>query len=156
MNLIFGEKLKEVPDSLYEALRMQEPDGSRREDLNKFWGNWNADGYGNHFALVQYSGIGKVIPQEEAMPGDFLNIQWKSGLGHSVVFLGWYTDNSGKKSLLYFSSQKGTNGLSDQIADLDKIKDYLFVRLTEPERIFNYDPKTKVINKNIPYEKVKF
>ena len=72
-----------------ELMRMQEPDGSRREDEVKAWGWWNADGFGCDFALVQYLGVGERIKARDAKPGDFMNLSWKSGLGHSVVFLGW-------------------------------------------------------------------
>ncbi len=72
-----------------EAIRMQEPDGGRREDLIKFWGYWNADGFGTHFALVQYSRMGQEIRPAQLRPGDFVNISWKTGLGHSVIFLVW-------------------------------------------------------------------
>lgn len=65
---------------------MQEPDGGRREDEIKFWGKWNDDGFGNHFALVQYSQMGTTIKPIHARPGDFMNISWKKGGGHSVVF----------------------------------------------------------------------
>ena len=72
-----------------ELMRMQEPDGGRREDEVKAWGWWNADGFGCDFALVQYLGVGERIKVAEARPGDFMNVSWASGLGHSVVFLGW-------------------------------------------------------------------
>ena len=98
----------------FEAMRMQELDGGRREDWVKFWGLWNADGPGCHYALVQYSGAGSEIAPIHARPGDFMNINWKSGLGHSVVFLGWHKDSEGKKHVLFWSSQMGTNGLGDQ------------------------------------------
>ena len=75
-----------------ELLRMQEPDGGRREDGTKAWGWWNADGFGCDFALVQYLGVGERIPVRDARPGDFMNVSWRSGLGHSVVFLGWAKD----------------------------------------------------------------
>ena len=140
LNSLYAGTGRKLPDLQYEALRMQEKDGGRRNDHVKFWGEWNADGYGNHFALVQYSGMGERIKPIQARPGDFLNISWKSGLGHSVVFLGWYKDEKGKKHLLYWSSQASTNGLSDQLVDLDRIRELLFVRLTHPERLFTFKP----------------
>ena len=36
-----------------ELMRMQEPDGGRREDRVKAGGRWNADVYGSQFFLVQ-------------------------------------------------------------------------------------------------------
>ncbi len=104
LNDIYKDSAKEMPQAQFEASRMQEPDGGRREDHIKLWGWWNADGYGNHFALVQYTKMGERITPKEARPGDFLNISWKSGVGHSVVFLGWYKDEAGKKYLLYWNT----------------------------------------------------
>ena len=86
LNLIFPDGAEKISDDRYEAIRMQEPDGGRREDEIKYWGKWNDDGYGSHFALVQYSGMGTEIKPKDALPGDFMNISWKKGAGHSVVF----------------------------------------------------------------------
>jgi len=153
LNFIFENKDKKIEDKQYYALRMQEKDGGRREDHVEFWGEWNADGYGNHFALIQYSGMGTRIKPNQARPGDFLNISWKSGLGHSVVFLGWYKDNKEKKHLMYWSSQRATNGYSDQIVPLDRIKEVMVVRLTNPERIFSFEPG-KTVDTKITGDKI--
>jgi len=153
LNFIFENKGKKIDDKQYYALRMQEKDGGRREDHTEFWGEWNADGYGNHFALVQYSGMGTRIKPNQARPGDFLNVSWKSGLGHSVVFLGWYKDKDDKKHVMYWSSQRATNGYSDQIVPLDKIKEAVFIRLTNPERIFTYEPG-KTVDTDISGDKI--
>ncbi|ODU53857.1 hypothetical protein ABT09_00915 [bacterium SCN 57-13] len=120
-----------------ETLRMQELDGGRRDDGVKFWGNWNADGFGNQMALVQYSGMGTRIKPSEARPGDFLNISWKSGIGHSTVFLGWSLTKDGEKAVRYWSSQTGTNGLGDAVALLSKISSICLVRVTHPERVLS-------------------
>ncbi|OQY05691.1 MAG: hypothetical protein B6I20_00700 [Bacteroidetes bacterium 4572_117] len=61
LNLMYGNKPHVLSKERHEAIRMQELDNGRREDGIKFWGNWNADGYGNNFALVQYSGMGKKV-----------------------------------------------------------------------------------------------
>ncbi len=130
-----------------EALRMQEFNGGRREDGVKFWGHWNADGFGNHFALVQYSRMGERLKPDDARPGDFLNISWKSGLGHSTVFLGWCLDQQGRKAVRFWSSQKGTNGIGDQVSTLDSIKSVCLVRVTRPMRLFTFNPAQKVETK---------
>lgn len=142
LNLLYADSEKELSDQRIEALRMQEPDGGRREDHIKFWGKWNADGYGNHFALVQYSGMGTVIEPNQARPGDFLNISWKSGNGHSVIFLGWYIDEKDEKNVVYWSSQKGTNGLGDDVVPISRINEVMFVRLTKPEKLYEFDVNT--------------
>ena len=142
---VFIETLNAVyPYGIYlspervEALRMQEPDGSRREDGVKAWGWWNADGFGSHYAMAQYLQVGEAIGPAEAQPGDFLNISWKSGLGHSVVFLGYSHDDQGQLQVTFFSSQPGTNGLADLTVAADKIREVKFVRLTHPEQILSF------------------
>jgi len=131
------------PDRV-DALRMQEPDGGRREDGVKFWGHWNDDGPGCQYALVQYAKMGEEIEPKRARPGDFMNINWKSGAGHSTVFLGYAVDADGKKSVRYWASQKGTNGLGDQTSALEKIRSVKIVRLTKPQSIFFFDPEAPV------------
>ena len=143
LNLIFDPSTSISPDRL-EALRMQEPNGGRREDGVKVWGNWNADGFGSQHALVQYTGAGTGIKPNQLRPGDFLNISWKSGNGHSVVFLGFHKDDAGKKYVMYWSSQKGTNGLGDQMSSLDKIVEVKCTRLTDPQKLLTFDVNGKV------------
>ncbi len=63
----------------------------------------------------------------------------------NIIFLSWVKDDEGNKYLLYWSSQKSTNGLSDQLFSLDKVKDIKIVKLTNPERISTFD----INNKNI-------
>jgi hypothetical protein len=152
LNLIFGERAASgLSADRFEAMRMQEPDGGRREDGVKMWGHWNDDGFGTHYALVQYAGgAGMEIKPNDLRPGDFLNISWKSGLGHSVVFLGWHRDAStGIKQILFWSSQKGTNGLGDLLVPIDRIKDVKCVRLIDPGKLFVFDVNATV-NRKIP------
>lgn len=149
MNLIFPNLGDSLSYDRYESLRQQEEDGSRRNDGIKFWGKWNDDGCGTEYALVQYASMGKRIKPNEARPGDFVNISWKSGNGHSVIFLGWYLDENNEKNIVYWSSQKSTNGLGDDIVPIAKIKDVVFVRLTKPENIFRFDVN-KDYNRDIP------
>lgn len=123
-----------------ELMRMQEPDGGRREDRVKAWGWWNADGYGSQFCLVQYLGLAEEIAPRDALPGDFVNISWKSGNGHSVVFLGYSRDEQDGLQVSYFSSQASTQGLADHKVSADLIQDVKFVRLTHPEKLFTFEP----------------
>ena len=155
LNQIFKSSGQKLSFDRYESLRMQELDGGRREDFVKFWGNWNADGPGDDYALVQYSKMGKRVKPNQARPGDFMNISWKSGIGHSVVFLGWYRDKNDSGYVYFWSSQKSTNGLGNKLSPLSKIKGVVIVRLTSPENLFTFDPKTK-INKNVKIDKVVF
>ncbi len=143
MDLILKDRKQDLDSVHYEALRMQEADGGRREDHVKFWGWWNADGFGNDFALVQYAKIGRRIKPVQARPGDFMNISWKKGGGHSVVFLGWYLSPDSTKNVVYWSSQKSTNGFGDAVVPVSRIKEVLVVRLTHPEHLFNFDIQTQ-------------
>lgn len=144
LNVILGDKLRDLRPDQFEALRMQEPDGGRREDGVKAWGWWNADGNGCDFCLDQYLKIGQRIRPLDAIPGDFMNISWKSGLGHSVVFLGYGIDSAGQKGIRYWSSQTGTNGFGDQFSPLTKVDRVLVVRLTHPEKLSAFDLKASV------------
>ncbi|MHB8852553.1 MAG: hypothetical protein ACYC6P_04235 [Ignavibacteriaceae bacterium] len=144
LDFILGKSSRNISKDRIEAMRMQEPNGSRRDDWIKYWGIWNADGFGSEYALVQYSKMGIEVKPEDAIPGDFMNISWKSGIGHSVIFLGWYIDKNGDKCVTYWSSQKGTNGFGDQIVSLKKIKSLKIVRLTKPQNIFKFNITNKI------------
>lgn len=144
LDAILAGRSSELSPDRFEALRMQEPDGGRREDGVKMWGLWNADGPGTLLALVEYAHMGERVKPEDARPGDFMNIAWKSGQGHSVVFLGWCKDASGRPSVLYWSSQKGTNGFGDQMSPISRIKEVIAVRLTHPEAVFELNPAQTV------------
>lgn len=151
LNLLFQSRRDSLDYARYEALRMQEVDGGRREDTVKFWGKWNDDGFGSHYALVQYAKMGKEIKPSNARPGDFMNISWNKGAGHSVVFLGWYKDENGQKNIVYWASQTRTNGFGDEVIPLDRIKEVKVVRLTDPENVFKFDVTTPV-QRDIPGE----
>lgn len=153
LNLIFPEGGSRISRNRYESLRMQEPDGSRREDQIKFWGKWNDDGWGTQYALVQYSGMGDEILPERARPGDFANIAWTTGLGHSVVFLGWFK-KGGELGMVFWSSQKSTNGFGDVVmCPLSRVKSVKIVRLSHPEKVFTFDVNQKV-NRDLPGDPV--
>lgn len=149
LNLMLPQAGQQLTPERLEALRMQEPDGGRREDTIKFWGKWNDDGFGNHYALVQYSQMGTEIKPRNARPGDFMNISWKKGLGHSVIFLGYYRDENGTKNVVYWSSQTRTNGFGDEVVPLERIKDVKVVRLTTPQNLLSFDIDTPV-QRDIP------
>lgn len=148
LNLIFPDGASRLSASRFEALRMQEPDGSRRKDGVKFWGLWNANGFGCHYALVQYSQMGTEIKPQNARPGDFINISWRNGRGHSAIFLGWTKEKDNKKGMLYWSSQKSTNGFGDvHLSSLSSIKEIKLCRLTKPENLFRFDINRSVNRK---------
>lgn len=149
LNLIFKEQKIEVSPERMESLRMQEPDGGRREDGVKFWGKWNDDGFGSHYAMVQYANMGIEIKPRQARPGDFMNISWQHGLGHSVVFLGFYEDEQHVKNIVYWSSQTRTNGFGDEVVPLGRIKNVKTARLTAPQNLMIFDVETPV-QRDIP------
>lgn len=153
LNLLFFEHGKRLSDDRYEAIRLQEEDGGRREDTIKFWGKWNDDGFGSHYALVQYSKMGQEIKPRNARPGDFMNISWQKGGGHSVVFLGWHQDENGEKHIVYWASQTRTNGFGDEVVPLARIKEVKTVRLTHPENLFTFDVNAAV-QRDIPGDKI--
>ncbi len=153
LNLLYQDRKVKLDYPQYEALCMQEADGGRREDTVKFWGKWNDDGYGNHFALVQYANMGNRIPPLNARPGDFMNISWTNGGGHSVIFLGWYHDKQDRKKVLYWSSQTRTNGFGDELVSLDIIREVIIVRLSNPDNLFTFNVETKV-DRKVPGNKL--
>ncbi len=153
LNLLFPDRGKKLSYERYESIRMQEEDGGRREDTIKFWGKWNDDGFGSHYAMVQYAKMGKEIKPRNARPGDYLNISWKTGLGHSVVFLGWYQDENSNKHIVYWASQTRTNGFGDEVIPLERIKEIKAVRLVHPENLFTFEVNTPV-QRDIPGDKI--
>jgi len=153
LNLIFPDQGQRLNYARYEAIRMQEENGGRREDTIKFWGKWNDDGFGSHYALVQYAKMGEAIKPRQARPGDFMNISWAKGGGHSVVFLGWYKDENEKKHIVYWASQTRTNGFGDEVIPLERLKEVKIVRLTHPENLFKFEVNTTVERK-IPGEQI--
>jgi hypothetical protein len=90
-------------------------------DFSKFKRLWfvlKSNGPGPSAALEKFK-LGKTIDADEALPGDFIQI-WrtvkkgkKSPSGHSVIFLGWVKDKTGKiTGFKYWSTQPGTDGIS--------------------------------------------
>lgn len=150
LDLIFPKGAAQLSPTRLDLLRLQEPDGSRREDGVKAWGWWNMDGSGADYSLVQYLQMGAVVSPDDARPGDFLNISWKNGLGHSVVFLGWSKiGKQGNLAVTYWSSNERTNGLGDQTSPLSRVKSLIFVRLTKPDEVFKFVPPSRM-DTNIP------
>ena len=151
-----GELVKdrqaEISEDQVEALRMEEPDGGRREDMVKFWGWWNADGPGSLYALTLYTQMGTRVAPESAIPGDFCNINWVSGPGHSVVFLGWEITEGGEQGMRFWSSQKSTNGFGDLVVPLRTISGYVFTRLTRPDAVINLDPTRIMHREKVEYD----
>lgn len=64
---------------------------------------------------VEELGIGREIPFDKARPGDFMQLWTVSTAGHSVVFLGWVRDPSGKVLGIRYRSSQG-KGIGDDTA----------------------------------------
>jgi len=145
LNLIFADpSLGLPPESALspermEAMLMQEPDAahSRRQDGDKFWGHWNGSGYGANDALVQYSHMGAAVSPDDARPGDFLTMDWKSGHGHSTVFLGWAVIGR-QRYMLVWSSQVSADGFGDYLIPWTRVEGVNIVRLTHPENLMTF------------------
>ena len=152
LDTLLATRSVELTPERLEAVRMQEPNGSRREDMVKLWGWWNADGPGCLYALAMYTHLGSRVGAMEAEAGDFCNIQWKKGNGHSVVFLGWEALATGEPAMRYWSSQKGTNGMGVQTSTLASMYGVVFVRLTHPEGLFELDPLKKMEKVKIEFD----
>ncbi len=68
-------------------------------------------------AVMQKKNVGvEIRDKTRARAGDFCQIWRHSGSGHSVVFIKWLKDDSGKiKAIRYWSSQRATNGIGYRV-----------------------------------------
>lgn len=84
-------------------------------DSRKFKGDWfcrNINSPGPLDAL-KAAGLGTEVKNlDQALPGDFVQL-WRNGKsGHSVIFVNWIKDATGKKvGLQYWSTQTSTQGI---------------------------------------------
>lgn len=83
-------------------------------DSDKFKGDWFCREINSPGPLDALSGagIGKKVELDDALPGDFVQL-WRNGKsGHSVIFVNWIKDASGKRvGVQYWSTQTSTNGI---------------------------------------------
>jgi hypothetical protein len=87
------------------------------EQIRRFQKEWyGVTGDTNKQAgpAMQNLGIGKSISADQAQPGDFVQL-WRSKSGHSAVFLGWVEEDGKRIGFKYRSSQKSTDGISDNV-----------------------------------------
>ena len=103
------------------------------------WGRWNANGPGTG-RLFHELKLGKNFTSfREAKRGDFMKIWWSQAIGskesgHSVVFMGTTTGDSGETLVRYWSSNV-PNGFGIRTVAKSKIKRILFSRLETPAGI---------------------
>ncbi|PKO17610.1 hypothetical protein CVU37_09005 [candidate division BRC1 bacterium HGW-BRC1-1] len=133
---VFYDILKDLPGGPQRI-----PDQKAADDFKKLWfcEAINANGPGD--ALVA-AGMGRVITNpKEVLPGDFVQLWRHSKTGHSVIFVGWAYDTSGRPvGMHYWSTQEGTRGIhfntelfgnSGKSVDLKKTG---FTRLLPPDQ----------------------
>lgn len=86
-------------------------DEKQAKDLLRLWFVPDLGGRGVAEALPLYR-LGKVLPAEEALPGDFVQAWMFDGSGHSFVFVGWvYNESQQRVGVRYWSSQPWTDGI---------------------------------------------
>jgi hypothetical protein len=111
-----------------EAVRAIRPQG--QDDNVGVWGYWNNSNRGAA-DLFDKLGLGPTFNSfEDARPGDFMNIDWKSGGGHSVIFLGLEGDQ-----VKFWSSNVSTGGFGEKTASRQSIQRATFSRLEHPEKL---------------------
>lgn len=100
------------------GLNLDSFNGMSYDQLYDFMLTWYvADGdkrVSNVAAAVEKYGIGKRITRfEDAKAGDFMDISRENNTGHTVVFMNWLRDKSGRIiGFKYWSSQQSTNGIN--------------------------------------------
>ncbi len=104
---VFYDILKDLPGG---PQRFQ--DQKAADDFKNLWFCKAIDTNGPGDALVA-AGMGRVISNpKEVLPGDFVQLWRHSKSGHSVIFVGWAYDMSGRPvGMHYWSTQEGTKGI---------------------------------------------
>lgn len=93
-------------------------EGKTPEQLKRFQKLWYGATAEDRERLVSFAvedlGVGREVPADEAKAGDFLQLWRTNKSGHSVIFLGWLTDDQGRRiGIRYRSSQGSTDGIGD-------------------------------------------
>jgi hypothetical protein len=108
---------------------------------------WYIEGEGDSPQLgIECYGLGKKIENlEEAKAGDFLDYSRNNSSGHSVIFIEWVKDESGKiTGFKYFSSNsRGVGYLTEYFEDSGKEGGKVLKKWFRPARvgsIENYKP----------------
>jgi len=103
------------------------------------WGRWNSNGP----CMAKFfkdTNLGySFCDYQDACPGDFLKIWWRDSVGkdeagHSVIFLGFSTTDSGEEGIEIWSSNKPL-GYGRKVVPYTKIIRHLFSRCHQPENI---------------------
>lgn len=79
--------------------------------FKKLWFCRAIDSPGPEDAMLPF-GLGEKIPNDQALPGDFVQLWRANKSGHSVIFIAWARDLTGNAvGLHYWSTQEATNGI---------------------------------------------
>lgn len=103
-------------DALLESKKIDHLDVDDIKWLQRNWYGTNAESAETQclFSLEKL-GLGMPVLHAEAEPGDFVQFWRNNKSGHSVIFLDWIKDSSGKIiGIKYRSTQKSTNGIGDR------------------------------------------
>ena len=107
--------------NLQEGLDANDFNGMSWDDLFNMMLIWFVVGKGDSpREAICYYGLGDAIKDwEDARPGDFMDISRNNGSGHSVIFIKWLRDESGRiTGLRYFSSNsRGVGYLEEYFSD---------------------------------------
>jgi hypothetical protein len=90
--------------------------GSELKKLQKHWYGIPTESFETQCLYVlENQNWGRKISFEDAKPGDFVQFWRNNKSGHSVIFLDWEKDSTGKiTGIKYRSSQTKTNGIGDR------------------------------------------
>ena len=120
--------------------------------FQKLWFVMETNGPGPSAAVEAFN-LGRTIKLDEVLPGDFVQI-WRTKnkrgkvTGHSVIFLDWVRDESGKiTGFRYWSSQPATNGIGERIEyfgpDGGIAEEFTHFGRVEPKLTVSQDKNTK-------------
>jgi hypothetical protein len=103
-------------DVLNESKKLDALELTTVKNLQRNWfGTTEASGETQCLMALEKLGLGKGVKMEDAKPGDFVQFWRNNKSGHSVIFLDWIKDSSGKiTGIKYRSTQKLTNGIGNR------------------------------------------
>ena len=136
--------------NIQKGLDPDDFNGMSFSDLFNLLQLWYIEGPGDspQFGIVAY-GLGKKIEKlEDARAGDFLNFSRNNKTGHSVIFMEWVKDDSGRiTGFKYFSSNStGVGYVTEHFVDGGGKVLHEYFRLARVGSVENYQrfDRTKI------------
>lgn len=136
--------------NIQKGLDPDDFNGMSFSDLFNLLQLWYIEGPGDspQFGIAAY-GLGRKIENfEEARAGDFLDFSRNNKTGHSVIFVDWVKDESGKiTGFKYFSSNsKGVGYLTESFVEAGGKVLHQYFRLARVGSVENYQhfDRTKI------------